>query len=956
MKPERWDEIDKVLQSVLERAPEERGAYLDEACAGDEQLRERVESVLASHEQAGSWIEEPAFDSARAFAPNADGLKTGERVGHYEILGPLGAGGMGVVYAARDTRLGRKVALKLLPTFFSRDEDRLRRFEQEAQAASALSHPNILSIYDTGTHDGSPYVVSELLEGETLRDRLAGGAALPQRKAIDYALQIARGLAAAQTRGIIHRDLKPENIFVTKDGRVKILDFGLAKLVAPVGGSESQTDVPTRKVKTESGMIMGTAPYMSPEQVRGQPTDHRSDIFSFGAVLYEMLSGRRAFHGDSTVETMNAILKEEPPDLSEINASVSPMLSRLVHHCLEKKPAERFHSASDLAFALESLTGVSSSTSQALTPARAGFINRERAAWIAAGVLLLSAIALFFFYFRRPSAEAKVIRFIVSPPENAVFEVEDFPYPVAVSPDGRRLALATRVEGRVQLWLRSLDSPNAQPLSGTDGGSAPFWSPDSRFIGFFAEGKLKKVDVENGAVQLVCDAGVGPNNATWNSEGVILFSISQSGLFRVAAAGGDPVQVRKPNTPQEIALFWPQFLPDGRHFFYTELSIEGAKTIVGSLDAGETKLLMKGTSRVVYVSPGYLLYVREGTLLAHPFDAKTLSLTGEPTPIAEHIKNFSPTGSAAFSVSETGVLAFQSGTVVSRLILFNRAGQEVGSVGASAGFVAPRFSPDGQKVAVTITDPRTGTNDIWIYDLARGAATRFTFEAGTENRPIWSPDGRALAFTADAKGRPPHVHLKSLNDAGTGAGLVEPSWVQAACDWSKDGQLIYEEWSPETGADLFLLPMLGERGKPVLFLRTRFNESDARFSPDEKWVAYISDESGKKEIYVRSRTAPLEKWQVSNAGGVNPVWKRDGKELFYISTDSQLMAVPVKTGNAFEAGTPIPLFRVATHRKEYEVAPYDVAPDGQRFIVNSLSGAPALPINVVINWTSELKR
>jgi len=955
MKPERWNEIDEILQSVLERVPEERGVYLDEACAGDESLRERVESVLASHEEAGRLMKEPAFKAAGVFAPDADGLKAGERVGHYEILGPLGAGGMGVVYSARDTRLGRKVALKLLPTYFSQDQDRLRRFEQEAQAASALSHPNILSIYDIGAHNGSPYVVSELLEGLTLRDRLAGGA-LPQRKAIDYALQIARGLAAAHERGIIHRDLKPENIFVKKDGHVKILDFGLAKLVAPVGGREAHSDVPTRKVNTESGVIMGTAGYMSPEQVRGHPTDHRSDIFSFGAVLYEMLAGQRAFHGDSTVETLNAILKDEAPDLADNHAGISPALSRLVHRCLEKNPAERFHSASDLAFALESLAGISSSTAKVVGPVPTGFVNRERAAWIVASVLLLSALALAFFYFRRAPTETKVIRFAVAPPDNAVFEFNDFPYPVAVSPDGRRLALATRIEGQVQLSLRALDSLTAQPLRGTEGGSAPFWSPDSRFIGFFAEGKLKKVDVENGAVQLVCNAGVGPNNAAWSSAGVILFSISQSGLFRVPAAGGDPVQVRKPNSPQEIALFWPQFLPDGSHFFYTALSTEGAKVIVGALDSDETKLVMRVGSRAVYASPGYVLYMREGTLLAHPFDPKTLSLMGEPTPIAEHVQNFSPTGGAAFSVSENGVLAYQSGTIVSRLVLFDRAGKEVGSVGASAEFVAPRFSPDGQKLAVTITDPQTGTNDIWIYDLARGAATRFTFEAGTENRPVWSPDGRALAFTADDQGEPPHVHLKSLHETGTGASIVEPSWVQAACDWSRDGRLIYEEWSPETGADLFLLPMTGAPAKPVSFLRTRFNESEARFSPDGKWLAYSSDESGKSEIYVRSIATPGEKWQVSNAGGVNAVWNRDGKELFYISNDGQLMAVPVSTGDTFKAGTPVPLFHIAAHRKEYEVAPYDVAPDGQRFIVNSSTGAPALPINVVMNWTSELKR
>lgn len=953
MKPERWDQIDEILQSVLERKPAERGAYLDKACAGDRLLRDRVESVIASHEQASGLMQEPAFEAAAVFEPEAAGFRAGERIGPYEILGPLGAGGMGVVYVARDTRLGRKVAVKLLPTYFSQDQDRLRRFEQEARAASALSHPNILSIHDIGEHAGSPYVISELLEGETLRDRLIGGP-LPQRKAIDYALQLTRGLATAHERGIIHRDLKPENIFVTKDGQVKILDFGLAKLVAPVGGHELQSDAPTIKVKTGSGVIMGTAGYMSPEQVRGQPTDHRSDIFSFGAVLYEMLSGKRAFHGDSMVESLNAILKDEPPDLAEGLAGVSPALSRLVNRCLEKNPAERFHSASDLGFALESLTGISSSTSKALLPSPSGLINRERVAWVIAVVLLLSALAVALFYFQRTPPEARVLRFVVSPPENAVFDFDDFPYPVAVSPDGRRLALATRIAGRAQLWLRALDSPTAQPLRGTEGGTAPFWSPDSRFIGFFAEGKLKKIDAESGAVQLVCNAGVGPNNAAWSSEGVIIFSISQSGLFRVPAAGGEPVQVKKPNSPDGIALFWPEFLPDGRHFFYAALSPAGVGVMVGSLDSDEARLLTRVNSRAVYAPPGYLLYVREGTLLAHPFDAKTLSLTGEPTPIAEHIKNFSPTGGAAFSVSENGVVAYQSGTIVSRLILFNRNGEEVGSVGLPSDFDSPRFSPDGQKVAVSIADPRTGTNDIWIYDLARSAATRFTFETGTENRPVWSPDGRQIAFTADEKGQPPHVHLKGSNDAGPGEVIIDPSSVQAACDWSKDGPLIYADQTPETGADLWLVPMSGQR-KPISFLRTRFNESDARFSSDGKWVAYTSDESGKSEIYVRSIASPSEKWQVSNAGGVNPTWNRDGKELFYISTDSQLMSVAVKTGNTFEAGTPAPLFHVAAHAKQYEVAQYDVAPDGHRFIVNGSTAAPALPINVVINWTSELK-
>src|SRR3989454_4931588 len=444
-------------------------------------------------------------------------IDTGTRLGRYEIRAQIGEGGMGEVYRARDTQLGRDVAVKVLPSTYSVDEQRLSRFEQEASAASALNHPNILIVHDIGSHEGSLYVVSELLEGETLRKRISG-APLAQRRAIEYALKVANGLAAAHEKGIVHRDLKPDNIFITKDGRVKILDFGIAKLTQ-AEGSQSQTDIPTRRVDTGPGVVMGTVGYMSPEQVRGQAVDHRSDIFSFGAILYEMLSGRRAFHGESAADTMSAILKEDPPDLSDTNQKISPNLERLVNHCLEKNPEERFHSASDLAFALEALSGSTTTSTQTVAmPAFAPrwFKRRELIAWTVAGIAILIAIALTISHFRRPPTEARAVRLFVPPPEKASFGS------FAISPDGLRLAfVATDASGKPPLWIRPLDSINAQPLSRTEVATQPFWAPDSSFVGFFAGGKLKKIEVTGGPAQTLCNATAAPRGATWNRDGLI---------------------------------------------------------------------------------------------------------------------------------------------------------------------------------------------------------------------------------------------------------------------------------------------------------------------------------------------------------------------------------------------------------------------------------------------------
>ena len=879
---------------------------------------------------------------------------------------------MGEVYRARDPKLGRDVAIKVLPAAFSTDAERLRRFEQEAQAAGTLNHPNILSVYDVATHDGSLYVVSELLEGETLRERL-NGAALPPRKAIDYALQIAHGLAAAHEKGIVHRDLKPENLFITRDGRVKILDFGLAKLIEPRGESAAQTDVPTRRVHTEPGAVMGTAGYMSPEQVRGRGVDHRSDIFSFGTVLYEMLSGNRAFKGESAVETLNAILKEDPPDISATNSSVPPALERVVRHCMEKSPEERFQSARDLAFALEAVSGFSSSQTLTADVAASPSVrqkSRERIAWIIAGVMLLGLLAALPFiisYFRRASVEASVVRFPVSLPENATFGIDVETHNLSVSPDGRRLAFVASSEGQKMLWVRSLSALSAQALPGTEGAISPFWSPDSRYIAFFADGKLKKIEAAGGSLQTICNMPAGGDAVgTWGREGTILFAkevIGDEGeIYRVSAAGGVPTLSMK--SSKETFHYWVHFLPDGRHFlFYAGDSKgeagdnkgKGRGIHVGSIDSAETKLLVQTPpTRVEYATPGYLLYARESTLLAQEFDANNLRLTGEPFPVIERLYYFDQTGWAEFSVSENGVLAHINNIWTSQLVWFDRGGRETGRIGAPGEHYNPSLSPDGQKVAMATTDKQTGSGDLWIHDLARDTRTRFTVGAADDDDPVWSPDGRRLAFFSCCESGKSTLRIKDLSDTTSSGQSPFQSGFNAPHDWSLDGRfVIYSQGQPTTQGDVWILPLFGEQ-KPFPFLQTQFNEWSARFSPDSRWVAFMSNESGRDEIYVARFENPGEKWRISTTGGRSPRWRRDGKELFYLAADKKLMSVTVKSAAAtFEAGSPTSLFKIDSIIE----GDYEAAADGQRFLINSsVTGAQSLPFTVVLNWTKDLKR
>jgi Tol biopolymer transport system component len=888
-------------------------------------------------------------------------------IGQYTVVAKIGEGGMGEVYRARDTKLGRYVAIKVLPAAFSADAERLRRFEQEAQAAGSLNHPNILVIFHIGMHDGAPYIVSELLEGETLRRRMTGGA-LPQRKAIDYALQTARGLAAAHEKGIVHRDIKPDNVFVTNDGRVKILDFGLAKLSGASDAIQSQTQAPTRKVNTDPGTVMGTMGYMSPEQLKGLPADHRSDIFSFGAILYEMLSGKRAFQGDSMAETMSAILREDPPDLSETNKTVSTALERVVHHCLEKNPAERFHSARDLAFALESLSGTATSSDQPMTMAAATaeadshhaaglsrLFRNARLAWIAAGVLLFGLVATLLFAIQsrhQPVAEAQITRLAISLPTGT--NTVGFTAPMlALSPDGRRLVVgAVDAAGKRKLWLRPLDSFTTQPLAGTDGAYGPFWSPDGRHIAFFADNKLKKLDTGSGVIETICPAGMG-EGADWNRQGVIVFNNGLgTGLWRVNAAGGAPEAVTEVDPAHgEGSHFFPSFLPDGKHYLFQVEGDSSAYGIyVGSLDTRERKKLfaLKGSTPAVWSLPGYVFYsLNNNTLLARAFDPDRLELQGEPFRVADNVIITGP-GNARFAVAN-GVLAFiQGGEAESvQLTWRDRSGKRLGVAGPAAPWLEFGLSADERTAALTRDEPSRAPS-LWLLDLTHGATTNLKSE-GDNFTPVWSPDGKQLAFST-TRDAPPNLFLKRLIGNTSEERLQDTTpFASYPSSFSPDGKLlVFTIRDPKGQRDLWLMPMTGEH-KPQALLQTEADEQAGRVSPDGKWLAYQSDESGNDEIYVTQFPEPGRSWRISTSGGVNPFWRGDDKELYFVS-GNKLMAVSVNGGTEFQNGAPQALF-------EIEGTQYAPSKDGQRFLTTvAAEKGPAPPINVVLNWTAEVKK
>jgi Tol biopolymer transport system component len=889
-------------------------------------------------------------------------LTPGTRLGPHEIIESLGAGGMGEVYRARDTRLDRMVAVKVLPGHLSDNKELRERFDREARAISQLSHPNVCALYDVGHQDGVDYLVMEYLEGLTLAQRIVKGP-LPVEQVLRYGIQIADALDKAHRLGIVHRDLKPGNVVVTKSG-VKLLDFGLAKLraVTPgaVSSSASVVQTQTDASLTAKGTIIGTFQYMAPEILEGKEADARSDIFALGVLLYEVATGQAPFQGKSQASVIAAILGKTPPPISSVQPMTPPALDRVVQACLEKDPEDRWQTAHDVMLQLK---WIAEGGSQAGLPAPivARRRSRERLAWIVAAVLAAGMVTFGVLQLRKPLAAPAIVRSNVLPPDKSSFTfVGQGGGPVAVSPDGQQLAfVASEPGGKRQLWIRPLESLLARSLPETDGAAYPFWSPDSHSVGFFADGKLKKIEVGGGSPLSICDAP-DARGGSWNRDDVILFEPQfREPIHRVSAIGGKPVPVTSFDASRrETTHRWPIFLPDGRRFLFfsgshsTSAQSDLDAIFVGSLDGGKPKLLVQARSNAAYAS-GHLLFVRHKTLLAQRFDPKSLTLSGDAVPIAENVQDDPGFFNAVFSVSQQGTLAYQEagGTIgLSEVAWLDRSGKKIGVLGDPADYYDPRISPDGRRVAVVIGDP----GDIWIYDVSRPARTRLTFAPGSDNAPTWSPDGRRVAFSSQRSGSG-DLYAKPASGTGADELLSSSKAVKVANSWSPDGRYLVYTAVPEapgSKANLWLLSVADRKASPLV--RAEFDEVAGAFSSDGRWLAYASNESGQYEIYVKTFPELGGNWQVSTAGGIEPRWRRDGKELFYLSTDGKVMSVEVHTDGAFEIGTPQALF--VTPFKNASGWRYDVSPDGQRFLVNRPVDEESSPITLVQNWTALLKR
>jgi serine/threonine protein kinase len=949
----RHQQISRLYQEALELAREARAAFLEQACGADAALRLEVESLLASNDAANSFMAESALEVAAGFL--GESIPEGKMFGPYQIVSVLGAGGMGEVHRARDSRLGRTVAIKILPAYLSGDPELKRRFEREARAVAALNHPHICTLHDVGEQDGVPFLVMEYLEGETLAERLKKGP-LGQEHALRYAIEIAGAVDKAHRHGVIHRDLKPSNIMLTKQG-AKVLDFGLAKLA-----KNAATQAPAAAGDlTEKGMLLGTVQYMAPEQLEGKEADARTDVFALGAVIYEMVTGRRAFTGASQASLIGSILKDVPPGISSLVPAIPTVLDHIVARCLAKDPDARWQSARDIALELEWIAGAKS---DAQPPPRRGVWNRIPVP--AALLFALATLVLLLVLFRRSEPELRMIRASIAPPVGSSFRSVGFQAgPVEVSPDGRRLAFsASTPDGRTVLWVRSLDALAANPLPGTEGGAFPFWSPDSRLIAFFADGKLKKTEAAGGPVLTICEAPQG-RGGTWSVEGTILFAPGGPvGLTRVSASGGTPVVVTEVEESAGTRTHrWPQFLPDGRHFLYLSRPRFGGRETdthgiyLASLDVKEGRRVLQANSNVAFAQ-GHLIFLRDSTLMAQAFDARRLALAGEAFPIAERVDYDLATGRGAFSVSEAGLLAYHASpsSLGSQLTWFSRDGGRAGTLGETGNFFNLQLSPDGKRATVDLLDPVNGAPSIWLYDIARGVKTRFTFDSAAGLSSIWSPDGASIIYTSSRRGHS-DLFRKDSNGAGSEEILLESAVDKEPVTASPDGRaLIFQTLGADrrTRSDLWILPLVGD-GKPYPFLRSESVVPQCQVSPGGRWLAYTSDESKRLEVYVAGFPGLAGKRQISTAGGSQPRWSRDEKEIFYLAPDNKLMAAEVRTAaGGLEIGSVLPLFQTRPGGQRYV---YDVSPDSRRFLViTTVEDKSAAPMNLVINWKPDARR
>jgi serine/threonine protein kinase len=948
MNAERWAEIEPLYHAALDKGPEERASYLEAACGEDAGLRKEVESLLAfadgslasptpRSELAQLWDQAVAPDGRAVAVPPA-------ALGWYRIVHLLGEGGMGKVYRATDTKLRREVAIKVLPREFQGDPARLARFEREAQVLASLNHPHIGAIYGLEAFEGVPFLVLELVEGPTLAERIARGP-VPPDEALAIAEQIIEALEYAHERSVVHRDLKPANIKLTPDGSVKVLDFGLAKALADPVSASNPADSPTVTIgPTAAGVILGTAAYMSPEQAGGKPLDKRTDIWSFGVVLYEMLTGKPLFRGETIAEMLASVLKDVP-DFEGVPAQFRPLLPR----CLEKDRTRRLRDIGDALAILEN------------APVSVAKSTPSRIVWTlaaAAAVFALAFCTLSFVHFREATPEARVMTTSILAPENTTFS---FNIPVTsrtvsppeLSPDGKRIVFAARAaDGSTQLWVRPLDSLTAQPLAGSGGATFPFWSPDSRSIAFFADGKLKRIDTAGGVVLTLADAPF-PRGGSWSHRGVIIFGGSFSGpLQRISDDGRASAPATKFDARKELFHYSPWFLPDGRHFLFGVIRTGfGEITLqIGALDSQEVRAVGSGGSAMY--SDGYLLYMRENALMAQPFDAHRLATTGEARPVAAQVESRFSSGTIVgmFSVSRERLLAYHSGSSGSQqLTWFDRSGKAQGALGnPSYDFVSVEFSPDRKSVAVSRRDQDSG---LWIYDVSRGRRTRVALGGDL----IWSPDGKTFVYSyssTDGRGTVRRRLYRAAADGTSKPEVLLEGALGLASSWSPDGAIVaYTRMDSNESMDIWMLPLgTGSPSKPYPWLATPSQEAYGKFSPDGQWVAYDSDDSGRDEIYVAPFPGPGPRRQISVDGGSRPRWRADGKEIFYIGLNDRLMAAEVSTkAGGLEVGT--------IRQLNIPAGLFDVSADGQRFLVAApREQQSSAPLTLVENWTALLKK
>jgi serine/threonine protein kinase/Tol biopolymer transport system component len=975
-----FERVEQVYHAALAHPPSEREAFLEQECRGDESLLEEVRSLLGHEEEAKGLLEKPIADAATQELA----VVRGTRLGPYEVLELLGAGGMGEVYRARDTRLGRDVAVKVLPAHVAHDPEALGRFAQETRAVASLNHPHICALFDVGREDDVDYAVMELLEGETLRERLSQGA-LPPAKVIELTEQTCQGLAAAHARGVVHRDLKPENLFLTRDG-VKILDFGLARrTTGPEAGGETSP-------RTASGILVGTVGYLSPEQVRGEPADARSDVFALGAVLHEMLSGRRAFRKDTHAETLSAILTDDPPELTSYSGVVSAGLARVVRRCLEKDPEDRFQSARDVAFALDAVSGMSEVSGRGTGSGPRSRITRRRTLAAVGGVALVAVLGglLGERLWRRPSGSVpgtQVIRSQIDltedlpilgfPPDQIPFRTE-----LALSPGGTRLVWTSWPrENRttIELHMRRLDTGEVTRV--TDAGTKahqPFFSPDGRWIGFVTPGeqgrryRLCKIPVEGGLAVDIAEVSGMPMGVTWGPNGRIYLGSETGGLRSVAAEGGSLREVTRVDRTREVGHRLPRVLPGGREVLFTVMPFTWgvrAQVEVVSVDTGERKVVIEDAADARYLWTGHLVFVRQGVLMAAPFDLSRLELASSPVPVLEGVAqalNWGSdnlnSGAAQFTVSDSGLLAYGSGGIVTdqpiELVLVGEDGRTEPLPGFDRPLVSPQlhFSPDGRQLAFN-EQARSGL--LWLFDVER-QTFRALSDRGMAGSPRWSPDGTRLAVGWSEAG-PLQLWVVPASGRGDWVRLTEGETMAWSPSWSPDGSTLAFV-RDGLAADILLYRF--ETGDIIPLLASPADERGPESSPDGRWLAYQSNESGRSEVYVTSFPDREKTLTVSRRGGEFPAWSRDGSRLFFISLPSDgvrsMMVTDVGYGPELSLGIPRALVQLPEGVVLFGTRTYELHPDGRRFVVGRFvpqdPPPPITRLELVQNWFMELER